>query len=61
MLNQKMLDWTKLKAFQIDKLIVTTKDVSAFDGIKALWEKEKMLVVNTKFSKGVLLYIVMKC
>ena len=44
--NDKILDQTKLKAFADDILDVTKMIVSAFDRVKTLREKKKLLVHN---------------
>ena len=47
--NDKILDWTKLKALADDKINMIEK-------MKTLWEKEKMLVTSIYF----ILYNVLK-
>ena len=44
--NDKILDLTNFKAFAGGKLNVAKTMISSFDGLKTLWEKEKMLVTS---------------
>ena len=44
--NDKILDWSKLKAFADDKINVANMMIFVFDRVKTLWEKEKMLVTS---------------
>ena len=52
--NDKILDWSKLKAFADDKLNVAKMTNSPLIKQKTLWVKEKMLVTSTfSFSHNV--------
>ena len=42
--NDKILHWSKLKAFADDKIKVLKMFIFVVDRLKTLWEKEKMLV-----------------
>ena len=44
--NDKILEWSKLKAFAEDKINVNEKLKFGLRRIKTLWEKEKMLVTS---------------
>ena len=44
--HKKILDWSKMKAFTDNKIKVTEKLKSVWEGQKTLWEKEKMLVTS---------------
>ena len=49
MANDKILDWSKMKAFADDKINVTQKLKFVNGRIGNIWEKEKMLVTSIFF------------
>ena len=44
--NNKILDWSKFKAFADDKLNVTEKIKFVSGRVETFWKKEKMLVTS---------------
>ena len=44
--DDKILEWSKLKAFVDDKLYAFRKMIFVFDRSETLWEKEKMLLTR---------------
>ena len=64
--HDKILDWTKLKAFADYKLNVTKMVISVFDRVENIVGKEKLFVqaispFPTAFSKGFFPRCVKKC